>query len=84
MLVCTYVLLVRCLSVPCAYVRACLSVCERAYMSDCVPYVRACVRACLSVFASVCACLPASMSVCLSVCPDFAIQCNNSEVRTKN
>ena len=56
-------------------------------MSVClsIRYVRARVRACLSVSLSVCVCERACLSVvCLSVCPDFPIQCNNSDVRTKN
>ena len=77
-----------CLSVSlCASMPVCLSVC----LSGMCVRVCVCVCLCLCVRACVPACLPSvCLSVCLStcmllsVCLDFHIQCNNSEVRTKN
>ena len=64
------------------YVCACMYLCESVPVCLSVRYVRACVRACLN------ACLRACLSLCMllsvSVCPDFPIICNNSEVRSKS
>ena len=71
----------------CVSVCLCVRACVRASLPSClsvcmsVSHLSACLSVCLAV------CLPACLSVvvvCLSVCPDFPIQCNKSEVRSKN
>ena len=70
-----------CLSGICVCV--CVHVCLYLSLSVCMSVrlcERACLSACLSVYLSVCL----SGCCCLSICPVFPIQCNNSEVRSKN